>query len=167
MFMHGIAMIYIHFVSELSFWEIKRHSWWQENINDVFRVRCTFQKSNSWTTKTRKRFLIIRNDKSNYNLVCDKKEKVQIYGFSDTGECKEDHSCHANARCKNTLGSHVRECHLIYSRNGQNCTSELNIFATIFRLVQHDTFDYSTAPFSRITHNSFWLKQRFLMLRTS
>ena len=75
---------------------------------------------------------------------------MQIYGFSDIDECKGNHSCHVNARCKNTLGSHVCECHLGYSGNGQNCTVEFYLLVTIFRIVLHDTCEYSTAPFSHI-----------------
>ena len=28
---------------------------------------------------------------------------MQIYGFSDIDECKGNHSCHVNARCKTAL----------------------------------------------------------------
>ena len=72
------------------------------------------------------------------------------YDFTDIDECKGSHSCHVNATCTNTLGSHVCQCQTGYTGNGQNCTGEFNLFATICRTVQHDTFDYSAAPFSRV-----------------
>ena len=72
------------------------------------------------------------------------------YDFTDIDECKGSHSCHVNATCTNTLGSHVCQCHAGYTGNGQNCTGEFNLFATICRTVLHDTFDYSAAPFSRV-----------------
>ena len=73
-----------------------------------------------------------------------------VYDFTDINECKGNHSCHVNATCMNTLGSHVCQCHAGYTGNGQNCTGECNFFVTIFRIVLHDTFDHSAAPFSRV-----------------
>ena len=49
-----------------------------------------------------------------------------IYGFSDIDECEGNHSCHVNATCNNTLGSHVCECQPGYTGNGQNCTGEFD-----------------------------------------
>ena len=68
--------------------------------------------------------------------------------FTDIDECKGNHSCHVNAACMNTLGSHVCQCHAGYTGNGANCTGKFNLFSTICRIVLHDTFDYSAAPFS-------------------
>ena len=42
--------------------------------------------------------------------------------FSDIYECKGNHSCHVNATCTNTKGSHVCTCHLGYNENGSDCT---------------------------------------------
>ena len=53
-----------------------------------------------------------------------------VYDFTDIGECRGNHSCHVNATCMNTLGSHVCECHAGYTGNGQNCTGEFNFLAT-------------------------------------
>ena len=58
-----------------------------------------------------------------------------VYDFTDINECKGNHSCHVNATCMNTLGSHVCQCHAGYTGNGQNCTGEFNFFATIFLIV--------------------------------
>ena len=58
-----------------------------------------------------------------------------VYDFTDINECKGNHSCHVNATCMNTLGSHVCQCHAGYIGNGQNCTGEFNFFATIFLIV--------------------------------
>ena len=55
-----------------------------------------------------------------------------------------------NAKCNNTLGSHVCECQPGYTGSGQTCTAEFNFFVTIFIIVLHDTFDYSAAPFGRV-----------------
>ena len=75
-----------------------------------------------------------------------------VYDFTDINECKGNHSCHVNASCMNTLGSHVCQCHAGYTGNGRNCTGESNIFptCTIFRTVLHVTFNYSAAPFTHV-----------------
>ena len=73
-----------------------------------------------------------------------------VYDFTDIDECKGNNSCHVNATCKNILGSHVCQCHAGYTGNGQNCAGEINLVVTIFRIVLHDTFNYSAAPFSRV-----------------
>ena len=54
-----------------------------------------------------------------------------VYDFSDIDECKGNHSCHVNAACMNTLGSHVCQCHAGYTGNGENCTGKFNLFSTI------------------------------------
>ena len=60
-----------------------------------------------------------------------------VYDFTDINECKGNHSCHVNATCVNTLGSHVCQCHVGYTGNGQNCTGEFNFFSTIFLIVMY------------------------------
>ena len=67
---------------------------------------------------------------SNYNF-------FYVYDFSDIDECKGNHSCHVNAACMNTLGSHVCQCHAGYTGNGANCTGKFNLFSTICRIVLH------------------------------
>ena len=57
---------------------------------------------------------------------------------------------HVNAKCNNTLGSHVCECQPGYTGNGQNCAGEFNFFVAIIRIVLHDTSDCGAAPFSRV-----------------
>ncbi|CAH3164832.1 unnamed protein product, partial [Pocillopora meandrina] len=42
----------------------------------------------------------------------------------DVDECKGNHSCHENANCTNTFGSHVCDCQAGYTGDGQNCTGE-------------------------------------------
>ena len=54
-----------------------------------------------------------------------------VYDFTDIDECKGNHSCHVNAACMNTLGSHVCQCHAGYTGNGENCTGKFNLFSTI------------------------------------
>ena len=46
----------------------------------------------------------------------------------DVDECKGNHSCHENANCINTIGSHECYCQPGYTGNGQNCTGEFNAF---------------------------------------
>ena len=48
-----------------------------------------------------------------------------ICDFIDIDECKGNHSCHEDANCTNTNGSHVCDCQPGYTGNGQNCTGEL------------------------------------------
>ncbi|XP_066022877.1 uromodulin-like [Pocillopora verrucosa] len=40
----------------------------------------------------------------------------------DVDECKGNDSCHENANCSNTIGSHICDCQPGYTGNGQNCT---------------------------------------------
>ena len=47
--------------------------------------------------------------------------------FIDVDECKGNNSCHENANCTNTNGSHVCDCQPGYTGNGQNCTGEFGI----------------------------------------
>ena len=49
-----------------------------------------------------------------------------VFGFSDIDECKGNHSCHVNASCKNTIGSHECECHPGFAGNGRNCAGEFD-----------------------------------------
>ena len=55
------------------------------------------------------------------------KSHFLICGFIDIDECKGNHSCHENANCTNTNGSHVCDCQPGYTGNGQNCTGEFEI----------------------------------------
>ena len=50
-----------------------------------------------------------------------------ICDFIDIDECKGNHSCHENANCTNTNGSHLCDCQPGYTGNGQNCTGEFGI----------------------------------------
>ena len=50
-----------------------------------------------------------------------------ICDFIDIDECKGNHSCHEDANCTNTNGSHVCDCQPGYTGNGQNCTGEFRI----------------------------------------
>ena len=54
-----------------------------------------------------------------------------VYDFTDIDECKGNHSCHVNAACMNTLGSHVCQCHAGYTGNGANCTGKFNLSSPI------------------------------------
>ena len=48
-----------------------------------------------------------------------------ICDFIDVDECQGNHFCHENANCTNTIGSHVCNCQLGYTGDGQNCTGDL------------------------------------------
>ena len=90
-----------------------------------------------------------------------------VYDFTDVDECKGNHSCHVNAACMNTLGSHVCQCHAGYTGNGANCTGKFNLFSTICRIVLHDTFDYSAAPFSCVARQLDNLSRRNSVILSS
>ena len=90
-----------------------------------------------------------------------------VYDFTDIDECKGNHSCHVNAACMNTLGSHVCQCHAGYTGNGVNCTGKFNLFSTICRIVLHDTFDYSAAPFSCVARQLDNLSRRNSVILSS
>ena len=90
-----------------------------------------------------------------------------VYDFTDIDECKGNHSCHVNAACMNTLGSHVCQCQTGYTGNGTNCTGKFNLFSTICRIVLQDTFDYSAAQFSCVARQLDDLSRRNLVILSS
>ena len=53
--------------------------------------------------------------------------------FSDIDECARNLSCHVNANCTNTIGSHVCTCHTGYTGDGQTCSGDFNKFPAMFR----------------------------------
>ena len=114
-----------------------------EGYCEVFTSRTTRQHDEGFLSYARQLF-------PNYNFFFF--FFFNVYDFTDIDECKGNRSCHVNATCVNTLGSHVCQCHAGYTGNGRNCTDESKIFptCTIFRTVLHVTFTYSTAPFSRV-----------------
>ena len=54
-----------------------------------------------------------------------------VFDYLDVDECKGNSSCHENAKCTNTNGSHVCECQHGYKGNGQNCTGEFDVFCLV------------------------------------
>ena len=52
--------------------------------------------------------------------------------FSDIDECARNRSCHVNANCTNTIGSHVCTCHTGYTGDGQTCSGDFNKFPSMF-----------------------------------
>ena len=61
--------------------------------------------------------------------------------FSDIDECARNLSCHVNANCTNTIGSHVCTCHTGYTGDGQTCSGDFNKFPSMFRKVLFDRRD--------------------------
>ena len=49
-----------------------------------------------------------------------------VCDYLDVDECNGNHSCHEDAKCANTIGSHVCECQPGYNGNGQNFTGEFD-----------------------------------------
>ena len=90
-----------------------------------------------------------------------------VYDFTDIDECKGNHSCHVNAACMNTLGSHVCQCHAGYTGNGENCIGKFHLFFTTCRIVLHDTFDYSAAPSSCVARQLDNLSRRNSVILSS
>ena len=58
--------------------------------------------------------------------------------FSDIDECARNRSCHVNANCTNTIGSHVCTCHTGYTGDGQTCSGDFNKFPSMRRKVLFD-----------------------------
>ena len=96
-----------------------------EGYCEVFTSRTTRQQDEGFLSYARQLF-------PDYNFFFF---FFYVYDFTDIDECKGNRSCHVNATCVNTLGSHVCQCHAGYTGNGQNCTGEFNFFATIFLIV--------------------------------
>ena len=53
--------------------------------------------------------------------------------FSDIDECARNLSCHVNANCTNTIGSHVCTCHTGYTGDGQTCSGDFNKFPSMLK----------------------------------
>ena len=58
--------------------------------------------------------------------------------FSDIDECARNLSCHVNANCTNTIGSHVCTCHTGYTGDGQTCSGDFDNFPSMSRKVLYD-----------------------------
>ena len=58
--------------------------------------------------------------------------------FSDIDECARNLSCHVNANCTNTIGSHVCTCHTGYTGDGQTCSGDFDNFSSMSRKVLYD-----------------------------
>ena len=58
--------------------------------------------------------------------------------FSDIDECARNLSCHVNANCTNTIGSHVCTCHTGYTGDGQTCSSDFDNFPSMSRKALYD-----------------------------
>ena len=62
----------------------------------------------------------------------------EAFDVSDIDQCARNLSCHANANCTNTIGSHVCTCHTGYTGDGQTCLGDFNKFPSMFRKVLYD-----------------------------
>ena len=62
----------------------------------------------------------------------------EAFDVSDIDQSARNLSCHANANCTNTIGSHVCTCHTGYTGDGQTCLGDFNKFPSMFRKVLYD-----------------------------
>ena len=58
--------------------------------------------------------------------------------MSDIDQCARNLSCHANANCTDTIGSHLCTCHTGYTGDGQTCLGDFNKFPSMFRKVLYN-----------------------------
>jgi hypothetical protein len=59
----------------------------------------------------------------------------------DLDECREEaHSCHDDAVCSNTYGSHTCQCKTGYSGNGQQCTGKSGLSMLYSSLQKHTVY---------------------------
>ena len=62
----------------------------------------------------------------------------EAFDVSDIDQCARNLSCHANANCTDTIGSHLCTCHTGYTGDGQTCLGDFNKFPSMFRKVLYD-----------------------------
>ena len=72
--------------------------------------------------KARGRNALNAQNKEVYTCIILQESWLKACHFSDIDECARNLSCHVNANCTNTIGSHVCTCHTGYTGDGQTCS---------------------------------------------
>jgi hypothetical protein len=73
----------------------------------------------------------------------------------DLDECrKEAHSCHDDAVCSNTYGSHSCQCKTGYSGNGQQCTGKSGLSMLYFSLEKRTVYIFDMRIYFQILTNA-------------
>ena len=70
-------------------------------------------------------------NKEVYTCIMLQESWLKACDFSDIDEWARNLSCHVNANCTNTIGSHVCTCHTGYTGDGQTCSSDFDNFSSL------------------------------------
>ena len=70
-------------------------------------------------------------NKEVYTCIMLQESWLKACDFSDIDEWARNLSCHVNANCTNTIGSHVCTCHTGYTGDGQTCSSDFDNFPSM------------------------------------
>ena len=96
-------------------------------------------KKRKWSQlKARGRNALNAQNKEVYTCIILQESWLKACHFSDIDECARNLSCHVNANCTNTIGSHVCTCHTGYTGDGQTCSSDFDNFPSMSRKVLYD-----------------------------
>ena len=85
--------------------------------------------------KARGRNALDAQNKEVYTCIILQESWLKACHFSDIDECARNLSCHVNANCTNTIGSHVCTCHTGYTGDGQTCSGDFDNFPSMSRKV--------------------------------
>ena len=77
-------------------------------------------------------------NKEVYTCIMLQESWLKAFDFSDIDEWARNLSCHVNANCTNTIGSHVCTCHTGYTGDGQTCSSDFDNFPSMSRKALYD-----------------------------
>ena len=106
--------------------------------------------TNGWKwsqLKARGRNALNAQNKEVYTCIIFKESWLKACYFSDIDECGRNLSCHVNANCTNTIGSHVCTCHTGYTGDRQTCfffLCDFDNFPSMIRKVLHDRREASS-----------------------
>ena len=97
------------------------------------------KKKKNWSQlKARGRNALNAQNKEVYTCIILQESWLKACHFSDIDECARNLSCHVNANCTNTIGSHVCTCHTGYTGDGQTCSGDFDNFPSMSRKVLYD-----------------------------
>ena len=98
-----------------------------------------FTKKRKWSQlKVRGRNALNTQNKEVYKCIIFQESWLKACHFSDIDEWARNLSCHVNANCTNTIGSHVCTCHTGYTGDGQTCSGDVDNFPSMSRKVLYD-----------------------------